>query len=165
MNIVANFALYQIAWFLCVFLENMGGLIAFSLLFLHLYLSPTKRADLRLMGLLLLAGLIMDGILFFAGFLKFNAPSLPIPFWLAVIWLFLATLPHHSLNWLKKRPLLSAIFGAVGGPLAYWAGVRIGAAQFGWELPLSFTVLAGLWAILWPLVMWFADHEIPRERS
>lgn len=163
MNIFANFTLYQIAWFLCVFLENTGGLIAFPLLFLHFYLSPSKKADLRLMGLLLFAGLLIDGALCFTGLLRFNVPALPIPFWLAVIWLFLATLPHHSLKWLKKRPFLSALLGTLGGPLAYWAGVKFGAAQFGWGLSLSFFVLAGTWAILWPLVMLFAEHELPRK--
>lgn len=163
MNTVINFALYQLAWCLCVFLENTGALIALPLLAVHLYLSPVRKADLRLMGLLLLTGLILDGTMGVTGVLKFNVPARPIPFWLAVIWLSLAILPHHSLKWMKNRPVLSALFGALGGPMAYYAGVRIGAAQFGMGLYASLSLLAVAWALLWPVVMWYAKDDLAPE--
>jgi len=165
MNAILNFALYQLAWCLCVFLGNTGGLLAVSLLAVHIYLSPVRMADLRLMGLLLLAGLILDGGLGLIGVLKFNDPAKPIPFWLAVIWLSLAILPHHSLKWMKNRPVLSAIFGALGGPMAYWAGVRLGAAKFGIGLSTSLFILAVAWAILWPVVMWYAKQDLVPETN
>jgi hypothetical protein len=47
-------------------------------------------------------------------------------------------------------------FGALGGPLAYWAGVRLGAASFTWSLLSSLGILAIVWALLWPEVMHFS---------
>lgn len=162
MNIFINFSIYQIAWFLSVFRENSGALLALPLLAVHLYLSKHKKADLKMMGLLLASGLLIDGTLHAIGCLSFNAPSLPIPFWLGTVWLFLATLPNHSLAWLKGRSLLSMIFGALGGPLAYWAGVRVGAASFVWDTGVALITIAVIWAILWPLVMHFANHVLPK---
>ena len=37
--------------------------------------------------------------------------------------------------------LVSALFGAFGGLLAYWAGVCLGAATFHWSLPSSLVFL------------------------
>jgi hypothetical protein len=45
--------------------------------------------------------------------------------------------------------LLSMLFGACGGPPAYWVGVRLGAATFHWALPSSLMLLAAVWALLW----------------
>ncbi len=163
MNIFLNFTIYQIGWFLAVFKENTGAAIALPLLVVHLYFSKHKKADLKMMGLLLFAGLIIDGTLHAIGCLQFNVLAFPIPLWLAIIWLLLATLPHHSLNWLKGRPVLSSVFGAIGGPLAYWAGVRVGAAGFGWDAIWALAVISLIWAILWPFVMYFANRVLPRN--
>jgi hypothetical protein len=114
-----------------------------------------------MMGILLVAGLVIDGGLQLSGFFRFTAAALPIPLWLVVIWLALATLPHHSLAWMKGRPLLSAALGAIGGPLAYWAGVRLDAAAFSWPLLPSLLLLAVIWAALWPAVMFFAGKLCP----
>lgn len=167
MNILVNVAIYQAVWFLCVLGENRGAGLALLLLGLHLFLSPIRLLDLKMMGILLVAGLSIDGILYGLGFFSFNVAARPIPFWLLVIWLALAILPHHSLAWLKSRALLSAFLGALGGPIAYWAGVRLGAAHFNWSLPASLGTLAIIWALLWPGVMFFAamDHARPPKTN
>jgi hypothetical protein len=164
-NLFFNLAIYQIVWFLGI-LGDMGGtLIALPLLCLHLVLSPSRKADLKMMAILLFAGLMIDGVLYHTGFFGFDLEARPIPFWLAVIWLALATLPHHSLAWLKTRPILSALFGAIGGPLAYWAGVRLGAASFTWPLAPSLLVLAIIWGLLWPGIMTFAAIDRVAEET
>jgi hypothetical protein len=159
MNILLNVAIYQLVWFLCVLGETRGAWLGLLLLGLHLFLSPIRRQDLKMMGILLVVGLGIDGVLHTLGFFSFNVAARPIPFWLLVIWLALAILPHHSLAWLKSRPFLSAFFGALGGPLAYWAGVRLGVAHFNWSLPSSLGTLAIVWALLWPAVMYLAAMD------
>lgn len=159
MNLILNIAIYQAVWFLCIRFGDIGALFSLPLLALHLQLSDKRKADVKMMGLLLLAGLVIDGSLNTAGFFKFNAPAYPIPFWLVIIWIGLATLVHHSLAWLKPRPLLCAVFGALGGPLAYLAGVRMGAAAFNWGLSPSLIILAAIWASFWPGVMYVAAKD------
>ena len=112
-----------------------------------------------MMGTLLGVGLIIDGTLNLIGFFSFNRAGFPIPFWLMVIWIGLATLVHHSLAWLKGRTGLCALFGALGGPMAYWGGIRMGAAAFNWELLPSLLLLAVVWGFLWPTVMRLAAED------
>lgn len=161
MKTVINIALYQFAWFLCVFYGFVGALATLPFLLLHFYYSACKKADLKLVFLLLILGFTIDGILQMSGVLTFATPAWPIPFWLATIWMFLAILPNHSLQWMKKQLLLSAIFGALGGPLAYWAGVQAGVAGFGRGVTTSLLILAGIWAVLWPFVMYIAARDVP----
>ncbi len=158
MNIIINFSIYQTVWFLCVFMENIGALLSLPLIALHLLLSPDRRKDIHLMIILLGAGMLIDGILHMLGFISFNSPAYPIPLWLAVVWIALASLPHHSLKWLKGKPVLSAFFGCIGGPLAYYSGVKAGAAYFHLPLVPSLTVLALIWAMTWPAVMQYAHY-------
>ncbi len=161
MRILANVLIYQLIWFACVLGGTPGALASLPLLALHLVLSRVRRADLQLMALLLAAGLLIDGALQFFGFFSFRTGGQPIPLWLAVVWLGLAILPHHSLSWLKGRPLLAFAFGASGGPLAYWAGVRLEAASFSWPLATSILVLALIWGLFWPLAMAAASRILP----
>jgi hypothetical protein len=154
MKIIANAAVYQLSWFLAVLGGNMGAWFAVGLLLLHLAFSSVRMADIQMMFLLLCIGLIVDGTLHQIGFISFKETGFPIPFWLVIVWLALAITPHHCLSWLKNRMFLSAVFGALGGPIAYWAGARLGAATFNWSLPLSIGTLAVIWAALWPSVMY-----------
>ena len=156
MKILGNVLIYQAIWFLSVLGGTSGALGGILLLFIHLIFSPVRGADLRMMGLLLFVGLLVDGTLHQMGFISFTVTGFPIPFWLMVIWLGLAITPHHSLAWLQHRLLLSMLFGAMGGPVAYWAGVRLGAATFNYALLPSLFTLSLIWAFLWPAVMYFS---------
>lgn len=165
MSLVINILIYQMVWFLCVFKGDGGAFLALFLLAFHLQRSTHLREDLKMMLVLLLVGLVVDGAIRYFGLISYRVDGVPIPFWLAVVWLALAILPHHSLNWLKGRPLLSIVFASIGGPLAYWAGVRFGSAEFNSPLLLSLAVLATVWALMWPLVMAVANRILPRERG
>lgn len=55
---------------------------------------------------------------------------------------------------MRSRLSVSILFGAIGGPLAYWGGVQIGAASFPLSLAYSLLVLA----VVWPLVMYLAGR-------
>ncbi|WP_084456482.1 DUF2878 domain-containing protein [Desulfogranum mediterraneum] len=153
MWLLLNLALYQGVWLLSVLWADLGGVFSLPLLLLHCLLSPYLGRDILLMLVLLVLGCLLDGSLQALQFITFTEAGRPIPFWLAMIWLALATLPNHALAWLQGRPGLSAGFGALGGPLAYWAGVELGAATFSQPLIPSLALLALVWAILWPLVM------------
>lgn len=158
MNLLLNIAIYQAIWFLCVLFGNLGALLSVPLLALHFFFSGKRAADARMMAILVIGGFIIDGSLQAAGVLALRGWGWPIPIWLATIWIGLATLPHHSLWWMRSRILVNILFGAIGGPLAYWGGTRLGAASFPLSLEYSLLVLAVVWAVLWPLVMALAAH-------
>ena len=50
------------------------------------------------------------------------------PYWIVALWGLLATAPNVTLRWLKRRPALAAVLGAICGPASFLAGVRLGGA-------------------------------------
>ena len=128
----------QAIWFLCVLGGHAGALFALPFLVPNILLSSNRRADLQMIALLLPIGVLRDSILQGIGFFSFTWTGFPIPFWLAVIWAALAFLPHHSLAWMKKGQLVSALFGALGGPL-----------PIGLEFNLELPPCTGLFFLHW----------------
>lgn len=150
MNPLLNIAIYQLIWFVAVLGGNSLVWLAMLLIFLHFSLSPIPKTDIILVLLVLLIGTLVDGTLRLSGFFIFAEDQFPIPLWLACIWMGLATLFNHSLGWLKNRLWLATVLGAMGGPAAYIAGGRLGAAGFSVSLPWSIAVLAVIWGLLVP---------------
>ena len=64
----------------------------------------------------------------------------------------LAIALNVTLRWLKGRPLLAAMLGALLGPLSFIGGVRLGGAQFV-DRSAALGVLALQWGLAMPLVM------------
>lgn len=159
--LLINFSIYQINWLLCILGQNSLVLFAILLIGCHYLFSPHPVKDLKLMALITFCGIILDGLLKATGFFTFSSDSWPIPNWLITVWMSLSLLPNYSLHWLKTRLRLAATLGAVGGPVAYWAGVRLGAATFTWTVTQSLLLLALLWGLFWPLMMYFASKLSP----
>jgi len=99
-------------------------------------------------------GLLFDTALVAAGIFDPRRQLFPHPFsppWMIGLWLNFAAILNQSLGWLHGRPLLAALFGAVGGPLAYYGGARLGATETipGME---GLAILAIGWGIMTPLL-------------
>lgn len=165
MNVLINILLYQAIWFICVIGENRYLWAPAFLLGIHFYLTPCRKADLIMVCKLLMIGIIVDGSLNGFSFYSFPAKGLIIPYWLIFVWMALATLPNHSLKWMSTRPLLSILFGTIGGPAAYWAGVRLGAAHFNAPLIPSLLLLGLIWGTLWPIVMYISKKSMQPATS
>lgn len=156
MKLIVNALAYQVIWFSAILWGNTGAALGCGIILALLASSEYKSDDLKMIGLLMFLGLLVDGTLQQVGFFTFKSPGLPIPFWLLVIWLGLAMTIHHSLAWLKDKLLLAALFGSLGGPAAYWAGTRMGAASFNWPLTTSLLILAIIWSLMFPMIMLFS---------
>ena len=68
-----------------------------------------------------------------------------------MLWMIFAITLNHSLVWLKNRISLSVIFGAIGGPLAYLAGEKLGAIIITQQL--SLVLLSIGWALITPFLI------------
>ncbi len=149
-----NFAAYQVAWF-AVLLGAAHGIAwagaGFALLvtLVHLALRRDPR-ELRLMGLAAVIGVLIDSTLALSGQVRFASawPGDFAPYWMLSLWIVFATTLNHSLCWLMVRPLAAGIGGAIGGPLAYLAGERLGAL----DIVAPATALP-LIAVLWTAAM------------
>jgi len=168
---IINVVLYQIGWFSCVIgavrgYSVTGSLLALLMMLIHLSLANSRKSELKLMFCVCLLGVMIDSIQQALGVFSFKIePDWPLwlPLWVFVIWAQFATLFRYALYWLTGRYLLAAAFGLAGGPLAYWGGVRLGAAEFGGNLLYSLVTLALVWALLTPVLFWISARFDSRE--
>ncbi len=157
---VINFIVFQAAWFAAVLGAANGmpwlGVIAVPLaLALHLALSPDWRPELLLALVAAGTGFVFDSVLVAAGSFSPIPYVFPAPFsslWMVMLWVNLATTMNVSMGWLRGRYVLGLVFGAIGGPLAYYSGAKLGAMT---RLPDPRGLLGiGIaWAIAFPLLL------------
>ncbi len=162
---LVNFLFYQVAWLACVIgaakgLPLIGVVVALSVVAQHLALSPNAGRELKLVLLTGLLGGAWETWLVTQGWVRYAGAELSWlpPLWIIALWLAFATTFNVSLRWLQPRPLLAALLGLAGGPLAWYAGARLGAL----ELPdplLALTALGAGWAALMPLLLWLASRQ------
>lgn len=105
-----------------------------------------------------LLGLVADSVLLATGWIAYpNGDWLPglAPYWIVCLWALFATTLNVSMRWLSGRYLLAAVFGAIGGPLSYLAGARLGAMSFVDAVPALIALAIG-WACAMPFLVWLA---------
>ena len=69
------------------------------------------------------------------------------PAWLLTRWAQFATTFRHGLRTVISRPPQAALFGAIGGPIAFLAGERLGAVTLMPPLTQSLLRLSICWAL------------------
>jgi hypothetical protein len=159
-----NFIAFQTAWFAAVLGAGSGmpwlGVIAVPLvLALHLALSYDWRPELLLALSAAVMGFVFDSVLIAAGAFSPIPYLFPAPFsslWMVMLWLNLATTLNVSLGWLRRRYAIATVFGAIGGPMAYYSGAKLGAMT---RLPDPSDLLgiSIAWAIALPLLFGMAS--------
>jgi hypothetical protein len=163
--IVSNFVLFQIGWFACVLSAAahqpwFGILVTTAVVVTHVLRAPMPKAELQLVFLALVLGLVFDSLLVWQGWLQYSSgivfPNVA-PYWIVALWGLFATLLNISLRWMRGRWTLAIVFGAVGGPAAYYGGLRLGALEFG-NMPAGLLALAIGWAMLTPLLLALSSH-------
>ena len=174
MRSLAQFVAFQLVWFAAV-LGAGAGLNWAGPLALVPYLAwmlAGERDRMRLGARWIVAGLLgslVDCGLASLGLLAYPKadpgwPAWIVPPFIVSLWIAFATLPHVSLAWLAPRPVLAALLGAIGGPLSFAAGARLGAVGPGDSPPLTNLVLAVEYALATPLLLRWTDRR-PRPRG
>ena len=140
---------FNLFWFVAVAWQHPAPLL--GLLALHGFFSPQRRRDLRLLPLAL-AGCLLDALLWQLGLFEFAAG---FPLWLALLWLGFALTLAHGLRWLLRLPRWQqALIGGLGGASSYLAGAAMGAVHLPWGLWISGGVLAVIWVVWLPVLLW-----------
>jgi hypothetical protein len=173
-----NFALFQLVWFAAVKGAASGAMwlgpaAVVGFLALHLALVPAGAERGRELGYVLAVGLVgslADSILHVLGATAYPTsheawPFLVVPPWIVSLWLAFAMLPRFSLAWLAGRPALGFLLGALGGPLSYLAGTRLGAVGVGESALLTWGALAVEYALVTPLLLHFAPGARDPRRA
>lgn len=168
---------FNLVWMACAMGAARGSWITgvsaasvYLAVVLWLHASPAR------MGLLMLAcgavGVGVEGAMATLGAVRFAASSPSIwaaPLWLVAMWVaFAATLPSLAELLHNSRAVKAPILGAIAGPLAYWAGVRLGALDITGHAWSTYATFAIIWAIGLPVLLVLTDAirvDVDRRRN
>ena len=163
--IIINLLLFQGVWFLTVLGAAAGngwiGLIGLGVFFIahYLFAPQTAAADFRLAGVAAGLALIIETIIVQAGLFDYAA-AIPgggiAPLWLLVLWANFALTMNGCIAWLHHRYVLAGVLGALGGPLSYFGGFKLGAATTEQSILLVLAIIAVIYALVTPLLFYLA---------
>ena len=150
----------NVAWFACILgaargMPWLGPIVVAVLAAIHVARigQPGRLATLFLAaavgGYLVDSALVLGGIMTFPETARLGGPS---TIWMVALWINLATTLHGCMHWLLDRPLAAAALGAIGGPLAYLGGERLGAVDFADPRAMSIAAVALAWVVSMPLL-------------
>lgn len=95
-------------------------------------------------------GAVVEMVQIATGTYRFSSGTvydvLPPP-WLLAMWAQFGTTWRFSMRHVVRRPVFAALFGAVGGPIAFLAGERLGAVTLLPPLTLALFRLSVTWAV------------------
>ena len=165
MNILVNALAFQMGWLACVLgganqLPWAGTLVAAFIIAWHLSQAKRPGREFALLAVAGVLGAVWDSLLVAAGLLSYPSGTLlagTAPYWIVAMWVLFASTLNVSLRWLRGRWTLAALLGALGGPLAYYAGAGLDGVEV--TVPwLAFGALAAGWAVLMPLLIALAMY-------
>jgi hypothetical protein len=155
-----NLVAFQVGWFSCVLgaafgYPYVGAIVVAIVISLHLYLAHQSSQEMLVIGVAALAGIVFDSALVQSGWVEYQNGMLiagSAPYWIVAMWMSFATTLNMSLRWLHGRIIAAVLFGAVGGPLSYLAGARLGALEIIEYGPAIVALCLG-WALATPLLV------------
>ncbi len=169
---IVNLLLFQGVWFLAILGAAAGngwigaaGLGIFVIV--HHLTSPTAKADCQLALLACLIGAFAETTLVQTHLVSYasNTPfSGFAPVWLLSLWAAFALTMNGCIAWLQNRLVLASFFGATGGPLSYFGGLKLGAATTESETILLL-IIAAIYAAATPLLLYLARQSDERHIS
>ena len=163
--VLLNISLFKAGWLAAVFsaaasVPFLGTLAIAVAVATHLARSESRYGEIRLLAMAAAIGFGWESLLVATGLVQYGAASIvpgTAPYWIVAMWLLFATTLNVGMRWLRKSMLVTAIFGAIGGPLSFLAGQKAGAVSF----PDPFVSLAviGLgWAVFLPFLVRYASR-------
>ncbi len=165
-----NYLSYYAGWLACVYgaahgISEVGVGVVGLLLLIHFVLTHTLREEILMIVAIGILGTLVDSLQAASGLLVYQsryafAPWLG-PIWITAIWVLFASTINWSFGWLKGRTWLAAVLGAIGGPVSYAAGERIGAVHYQYDFAVTMLALAAIWSVVLPAFFGLA-HRMTR---
>jgi hypothetical protein len=174
-NNLINIALFKTGWIAVVAaaarnIPLAGTLVIAAIVLVRLMQADNRRAEARLLAAAAAIGFAWESALVSAGLVSYPSGTLVhgvAPYWIVAMWLLFATTLNVSMRWLRRHVGIAIAAGAIGGPLAFWAGASAGAVSFAEPL-ISLIAIGAGWAMLLPLLVSLAvrfERSIEADRS
>jgi len=137
-----NYGAYQLGWLAAILgaaagYGTAGASVAFALTAAHVLIARDRRGEGGLVLAALLCGVVVESWQIASGTYRVLAEASPggwPPLWLLALWAQFATTFRFSLRRIMTDPRAALVFGALGGPIAFLAGERLGAVVL--QMPL-----------------------------
>lgn len=165
---VATLVIFKLCWLAIVFgavwSKQWLGLAAITAFVAYEVVARRRSGVLVPAVAVGVLGFAVDNAYVLSGLMSFSEPGVaPAPYWMALLWVNFALIVEHGLSFLKGRPALAAFLGAIGGPSAYYAGVRLGLLELHASPVIAMGIVALTWAVAMPLLMHFLRGPTVRE--
>ena len=169
---VVNFVIFQIAWFACILGAGNGlpwlGVVGVGASTIgHLVYAKFDLGWILLLASAFVLGWALDWGVLLAGAMGYPEHTqflTAVPLWMPFMWVNFATTLHLSLGWMKCKYIFGVIFGFLGGPGAYFTGMKLNAVTLGDELVQSLLIIGVEWGIAMPILVLIAN-TIGRQRA
>ena len=167
MNLLTLFLVFQGAWFATVWGGAQGTslwALAATVLVLGLLtrVYPARGVLMRA-AIGVACGIVLDGAMVYFELTVFSAfGDKVLPLWMLCLWATFAAILPYMVPWLAGRRVLGIVFGATGGPIAYFSAEKLGAIEVAGLLGYSAVGLA--WAAAMA-VLPLADKAAPQSRA
>jgi len=153
-----NSVCYTTGWFWCVLfgIHNHTILAAFGAIFLillQLYFTKIKDIavyiqDVLLAGFSIPLGAILEAFFIQTNLIDYiNSSKIRPPMWIICLYPLFALLVNHSLKLIKKSFLAAFLFGFLGAPLSYIAGISLGGLIFPYPLIQTWLIIGICWGL------------------
>ena len=159
---------YQAVWFSTLLSTSLGyfwfGFFS-SLMFAGIMLrfGGKARADVRIVTIGLILGVAIDSLFAAGGWIQYAMPwtvASMAPLWIIALWLSFSFTLNHSMDFLRHNFVIAALFGLLGGPLAYWCADRVfNVIEYGTDISLVMIGLGLCWACVIPAIF-YIDKQI-----
>lgn len=156
-NIWVNLLWFQLLWWLSILMADSARWPVLLLLVAHLLMHRHLFTEALVVVACGCAGFFVDSVLTFLGFFRFSPDSGLPPFWLFLLWLGFAATLRQGLKFFFGRWYLAMSLGAVAGAATYFAAAELGAVTLGWTDIESLLLLAAIWALLFPGLLWMSQ--------
>lgn len=169
---IGNVVGYQLVWLASVYgaaqsMPWLGPVTVALFAAVHLSLSPSRQADLRMIAIAIVLGFLLDSLFAASGLLHYASPwpsTVLAPVWILSMWVGFALTLDHSMGFLRGNWMAAGAFGLIGGPLAYWAAERVfGAVSYGASHLVVGVALGVAWAIALPLLYRIDSYLAQRQ--
>lgn len=163
MHLFVNLLIFKVSWLIVIWSAAnampLSGLLAVSLaVLIHLITCRSPANEVLLLLAIGFVGFLWETLLLTLGLVEYSSGmfhSQLAPYWMVALWILFATTLNVSFARLQNNLALAAAFGAVAGPVSFFAGSRIGAVTIVSE-SFGFAILSLGWALFLPLVLWIA---------
>ncbi len=152
---MVNYALYQTGWLACILgaawdRPVTGALVAAALIAVHFAITDAPGTGLRLLLITLAIGIVAEWVQVKSGTYTFRSGVVVAwmsPPWLLLMWAQFATTFRSSARAIMTVPARAAVFGALGGPIAFIAGERLGAVTLATPVAPALLRLGVVWGV------------------